>query len=366
MDNEAPAGAESFQEKLERIRKGKNREVLSEYIRIGQSDLYDYEPVRRAVLKEIAFLQVHDEQTKIPKNSPFKGQYEGWCYASQRFLAYRVGTTEGYVRNAVAMMEKDGVITTRLWKDSMGYPHQEYHVEEQVVTEHQREEDYMEYERKQPRRGGNKQANKGSFKLGNRVRATAHDSRSHRTPQPNATAHGSRNPPHSTAVMPPHFAADSGTAVESDKAVVGLGRTGLGGLDLDRHIIASELASVAAGAAKLETGSGVQLASLQKQKQPQQGVHGQPTNGQGTHGQTTGKKPLPNRLCYPEAFKNWRPGMRVPKCRVCGDNLQPQENHVCEGYEPKFPTLDHERRQAEREDLRESLSMFKADEEEDW
>ena len=49
------------------------------------------------------------------------------------------------------------------------------------------------------------------------------------------------------------------------------------------------------------------------------------------------KKPLPNYLCYPEAFKDWRPGRLLPKCRVCGDILQRNENHVCEGFVPKYP-----------------------------
>ena len=203
--------------KPERFRKGKNRKVTSEYIRIGESDLYDYEPVRRAILKEIAFMQVNDEQTKIPKDSPFKGRYEGWCYASERRLANRVGTTEGYVRECVRLMEKDGVIEAREWRDPRGFPHQEYHVVEEMVTAHQRAEGYMEYERKAPRRGGNKRANKGSFQLGNKVRATAVCSRSHRSPQPNATAVGSRKPPQFAAVEPPQFAAVSDTAVGCDK-----------------------------------------------------------------------------------------------------------------------------------------------------
>jgi hypothetical protein len=241
--------------KLERFRKGKARKVTSQYIRIGESDLYDYEPVRRAILKEIAFMQVNDEQTQIPKDSPFKGRYEGWCYASERRLANRVGTTEGYVRECVRLMEKDGVIETREWRDPRGFPHQEYHVVEEVVTAHQRAEGYMEYERKTPRRGGNKQPNKGSFQLGNKVRATAVGSRSHRSPQPNATAVGSRKPPQSTAVEPPQFAADSETAVGCDK-----GGIDLGGLKLQevlssvRSSTASDRASVAAGAAKRESG----------------------------------------------------------------------------------------------------------------
>jgi len=74
-------------------------------------------------------------------------------------------------------MEKDGVIEAREWRDPRGFPHQEYHVVEEMVTAHKRAEGYMEYERKAPRRGGNKQANKGSFQLGNKVRATAVGSR---------------------------------------------------------------------------------------------------------------------------------------------------------------------------------------------
>jgi hypothetical protein len=61
---------------------------------------------------------------------------------------------------------------------------------------------------------------------------------------------------------------------------------------------------------------------------------------------TGGEKPLPpNWKCYPELFKgrvdehgNWLGG-RVPKCKVCQGLLQPQENHVCEGYYPKYPGL---------------------------
>jgi hypothetical protein len=42
----------------------------------------------------IAFLQVNDEDTKVPEESPYKGQYTRWCYASQKRLAFRSGTTE--------------------------------------------------------------------------------------------------------------------------------------------------------------------------------------------------------------------------------------------------------------------------------
>src|SRR5512135_1563615 len=64
------------------------------------------------------------------------------------------------------------------------------------------------------------------------------------------------------------------------------------------------------------------------------------------------ERPVPNYLCYPEAFKNYDPktgewhGGRLPKCRVCGCTLQPTENHKCEGFKPMFAEHDeawHER-----------------------
>jgi len=56
-------------------------------------------------------------------------------------------------------------------------------------------------------------------------------------------------------------------------------------------------------------------------------------------------KPLTNRLCYPELYADWlrrkakRGGVspQLPKCRRCGDTLFWEENHVCEGYVPKYP-----------------------------
>ena len=50
--------------------------------------------------------------------------------------------------------------------------------------------------------------------------------------------------------------------------------------------------------------------------------------------------PVPNRICYAEtAFKDWQPGMPIPKCRKCQGLLHPEENHVCPGYHPKYPML---------------------------
>jgi len=73
-------------------------------------------------------------------------------------------------------------------------------------------------------------------------------------------------------------------------------------------------------------------------------------------------RPVPNYLCYPEAFKQYDPktgnwsGGRLPRCRVCDNILQPEENHVCEGFTPKYVEHDEEwqeRWEQRREDIRE-------------
>lgn len=63
-------------------------------------------------------------------------------------------------------------------------------------------------------------------------------------------------------------------------------------------------------------------------------------------------RPVPNHICYRGiAFFTFGPrknidedgnwlGSRVPKCRLCGDNLQPNENHKCSGWNPKWSTSD--------------------------
>jgi len=74
-------------------------------------------------------------------------------------------------------------------------------------------------------------------------------------------------------------------------------------------------------------------------------------------------RPVPNYICYPEAFKGYDPktgrwhGGRLPKCRVCECTLQPTENHVCDGFTPKYVEHDeewHERMEARREAIREA------------
>lgn len=77
-------------------------------------------------------------------------------------------------------------------------------------------------------------------------------------------------------------------------------------------------------------------------------------------------RPLPpNWKCYPTVFVvgknidehgNWLGG-RLPRCKVCEGSLLPKENHVCDGFKPKYVEHDdawHERQEAKRREIRES------------
>jgi hypothetical protein len=49
------------------------------------------------------------------------------------------------------------------------------------------------------------------------------------------------------------------------------------------------------------------------------------------------KREVPNRICYANtAFKDWKPGDKIPTCHVCEGTLFPEENHKCSGFKPKF------------------------------
>ena len=180
----------------------------------------------------------------------------GWCWASQRYIAARVGNSEDYIHESVKLFEKDGLIRVREWVDSMGYPHREYQIVSEEVEAHQRTEGYLKEKRRKPRQGGNKTANAGSFKPGNKA---AKNKESHTGSQP--------LPTELAAVCPPELAAVSPTAVSPSKGVVGIGGLPLAGFDFRSTTTASDLASSAPPAAG---GAGEAVAFIrEREKQPQ-------------------------------------------------------------------------------------------------
>lgn len=73
---------------------------------------------------------------------------------------------------------------------------------------------------------------------------------------------------------------------------------------------------------------------------------------------------VPNYICYPAAFPNFDPKTGrgapspLPPCNVCGDRLQPMENHKCSGiWKPKYEVFTDERKDRadqRRDEIRES------------
>jgi len=125
---------------------------VSLYIRVSESDLYDWDITTRAILKEIAYMQAWEElpETDRPPHSPFK-TYKGWCYGRQRYLAERVGTHEDTAQKAFERMEADGVIRVRRYTDKYKRKHCEYQIIETMVDARKRTGDRKPAGRKAPK-----------------------------------------------------------------------------------------------------------------------------------------------------------------------------------------------------------------------
>jgi hypothetical protein len=73
------------------------------------------------------------------------------------------------------------------------------------------------------------------------------------------------------------------------------------------------------------------------------------------------ERPVPNHICYKDsAFKDWKPGDKIPPCWVCGGLLHRNEHHICDGFEPMFVEHTPERKErweAQREEIRETRRL---------
>ncbi len=133
-------------------RRGDEDYKLSVFIRIGESDLYDYEPTVRAVLKEIAYMAVKDDIKGIGHPAGRENvDYEGWCYAKQKTLALRVGCDEDTVQKAATRLVKDGVLHKRTYRDKYKRLHCEYKVIESAVDARKRTGERKPAGRKAPK-----------------------------------------------------------------------------------------------------------------------------------------------------------------------------------------------------------------------
>src|SRR6202044_1483873 len=174
---------------------------------------------------------------------------------------------------------------------------------------------------------------------------------------------------------PPQLAAVSDTAVGCDKG----GIDPLGGLklqevfDSDSYSTASGTASVAAGAAKRESGLQVDMSnqklktpiSMDKPKGGGMGISvvvkepmAKKPLGTGASIIVKERRVLLNKDTYRKLFEKyydkhgkWISGMKVPPCKRCKAFLHPDEPaHVCEGFVPQYnDDVDWEQKEYDRQ-----------------
>jgi hypothetical protein len=132
----------SFDRRLQRAvaRSGNDEdEKLSLFIRVAESRIYNGKPVLKALLKEVIFMRMrdlHENDLRIPKWTPWSKdyrKYEGWCYASQEYLAGRVGCEHTYANKALKKIIKDGYLKSRRWRDKNGRWHKQYFPDESAI-----------------------------------------------------------------------------------------------------------------------------------------------------------------------------------------------------------------------------------------
>lgn len=95
--------------------------AFKEYLAVLDSDLYEYAGTTKSILARIAHLIIAPPEEGAdgkPLREPDPD--EGFCTASQEYLACQLGLSESKIRKAVRLFEKDGWIATTKWRDKYG------------------------------------------------------------------------------------------------------------------------------------------------------------------------------------------------------------------------------------------------------
>jgi hypothetical protein len=142
MDKMTPAQRASFDRSIKRAvaRSGNDEdEKLGLFIRVAESRIYKGQMLLKALLKEVIFLRLHDlhdGDLRIPKGTPWSKDYrlyEGWCYASQEYLANRVGCVREAANRGLKKIVKDGYLKPRKWRGKNGSWHKQYFPDEFAI-----------------------------------------------------------------------------------------------------------------------------------------------------------------------------------------------------------------------------------------
>jgi hypothetical protein len=146
--------------------------------KIMESYAYDNSPTARLILNQLTALRM-DEDSRYPKDSPYKNDKEGWCWMAQWELSLRCGLdSDGRTfRWWIARFRNDGSVLYREWWDDNGTHHAEYKVVEKFFDAFQRPDSKEEALATRPgryREGSRKgKKNSGMFSKSNQPKISA-------------------------------------------------------------------------------------------------------------------------------------------------------------------------------------------------
>lgn|ERR1039458_1214970 len=101
--------------------------AFKEYLAVLDSDLYEYKGTTKAILARIAHLIItppEEGDNGKPLHEPHPD--EGFCIATQLYLACQLGISESTVSDAVQMFVKDGWLVIKKSRDQYGHDHYKY------------------------------------------------------------------------------------------------------------------------------------------------------------------------------------------------------------------------------------------------
>ena len=101
--------------------------AFDDYLAVMDSDIYEYRGSTKAILARIAHLIIgpppeKDDGTPLYPPNPD----EGYCVATQAYLACQLGISDSTVHNAVLQFETDGWLVVNRYSDKYGHKRDKY------------------------------------------------------------------------------------------------------------------------------------------------------------------------------------------------------------------------------------------------
>jgi hypothetical protein len=126
--------------------------AFDDYLAVMDSDIYEYRGSTKAILARIAHLIIgpppeKDDGTPLYPPNPD----EGYCVATQAYLACQLGISDSTVHNAVLQFETDGWLVVNRYSDKYGHKRNKYAWEigalEKLKDRKRQRDEYGEYVR---------------------------------------------------------------------------------------------------------------------------------------------------------------------------------------------------------------------------